>query len=1268
MQNYFVAFKSYRLVVKEQNQSISLQKTKNEILALTGNFFTKSLLQSHFFHFAFCICVLLMPFQSYSQLYGYWKFNEGAGTTTSDFSKNNLTGTLQGSSPPGWSIDGGRTGAVGDHALIFGETNAFSRVQVPIPIDVSAITDKFTFAFWVYETGNSNYGHIFVTTNDGANRSWLWQTENLVGGDQAYIWSTVNAAWQKPLGYTNPNNVWKHYTVTYDASLGSNQLKRYVDGVLAAEYTVTGSPNFPVFNTLYLGGWTALNSGIIGKLDDMVIFRSVEDPVAIMNGTHQELVNLISTNEALDISAASATLGGSIISNGEINISERGIVWSTSASPTTSDNKVAIGAGEGSFAQTISVVQGQTIYVRAYSINEFGTGYGNQITFTTPSNTASAPRLYTESASLALRADNDFAVFLGDDNNVTSLFYQNNVDWPTQISAAATLDLVKSLNDTYIYVVALGGGGTEDFGGRINGQDITTITGSQRAISRLSAPSVTQDGYLLIDEFLSGKTNESVTNGTYNVQLADLQSALDGAVWGSAVSTGAGSGIPPNHKTTGVSAELTGRAWGFPSETTVVFRYPSSTIFSPIEDLTNQPSYESVKIFFKVPSNTGGSPITGYVVQYRLAGSSTVWTTGVSSVCPGGNQPCLDVTGLESGVNYEFRIAATNANGTGLYSSVFELTTLETHVWQGLINDLGDISGNWDNGLPPADAKIKIPASAPVMPVFQSSYRAGNIEIENGASLSLAPGTALTFAPGKGASGNGKIILKSDANGDGSIGRLHSTNFVDVPVVQERFVAGNHRAFRFFSHPYTTAVPLSVVANVIDITGSGGSANGFTDTDTNNPSAFRFSPISSNGSGTGEDAGWIPFTTTSETIARWEAIRILFRGSKGQANSLLDGAYTPDPVTIEWEGTINQGAQIIPLVGQLRIAGPPAVYSDWNLVGNPFPSAIDLTGATHSISNGLDYAVWRPRVGNGPALNLVPGAGRGGLYVQEPLSTGSIIIPSGGGFFIRAGGTSATLTIPEPAKTTATTAQITNVLRQSNEGSKYGANTLQIQLSDGEEYLDRVLLFLNAANKAGLELEDAPKMANPAINFFTVSNDNWALAIDRRAYSSKEGENRIPLHILAPNFKYTLSLPDFDMEEGISLRLYDRFKDEYINLNQNTSYNFEVTADPKSKGHRFDLVMGVEVITSLETVSNRFQAFILPNPAQEQVRISIQKPDNLADTNIRLVSMTGVVLRNEKLLADSTDLDINLTELSKGIYLVEITHGTERIVKRLIVK
>ena len=544
-----------------------------------------------------------------------------------------------------------------------------------------------------------------------------------------------------------------------------------------------------------------------------------------------------------------------------------------------------------------------------------------------------------------------------------------------------------------------------------------------------------------------------------------------------------------------------------------------------------------------------------------------------------------------------------------------------------------------------------------IMPVYDALYYSDMTHV------TMAPTFTLTFAAGKGATGDGKIILKSDATGDASIGDLTGAGSIAVAVQQERFLAGGNRAFRFFSHPYTTAVPLSVVATEIDITGVGGSVNGFTTTSTNAPSAFRFDPTA--GDGDDNDGGWSAFTSTSQTIGRHEAIRILFRGSKGQANSLLDdGSYTPDPVTIEWEGTINQGTQNIGLVG----VAAGLEFSDWNLVGNPFPSAIDLSAAGVSHSGGIvDYAVWRPRQSYTGDFSLIAGSGRGGAYLQEPINAASAKIPSGGGFFIRAGGTSATLTIPEPAKTSVTPAEISNVLRMEDVPSRYGQNTLQIALEADNDFVDRVLVFLGNEYNLTRELQDAPKMANPLVNFFTVSEDDWALAIDRRPYIEQEDENRIPLHILAPNFKYTLSLPDFDIEEGRTLRLYDRFTEEYITLQKGTSYDFEVTADPKSKGHRFDIVMGIEVITSINPTNPRFQAFLLPNPAQEQVRISIQKPDHVAETSVRIVSMTGSEVRSEKLTAETSELDINLSQLSKGLYLVEITHGTERIVKRLIV-
>ncbi|MFZ6665689.1 hypothetical protein, partial [Peijinzhouia sedimentorum] len=308
------------------------------------------------------------------------------------------------------------------------------------------------------------------------------------------------------------------------------------------------------------------------------------------------------------------------------------------------------------------------------------------------------------------------------------------------------------------------------------------------------------------------------------------------------------------------------------------------------------------------------------------------------------------------------------------------------YTWTGSTDSDGGEAGNWDNGLPPAGSDIVIPEGATPYPVFDFDFEAGDITIGNNATFTMAPGFTLTFAAGKGATGDGKIILKSDGTGDASIGDLTGAGSIAVAVQQERFLAGGNRAFRFFSHPYTTAVPLSVVATAIDITGVGGSANGFTTTATNAPSAFRFDPLNADGN-EDNDGGWEAFTSISQTIDPHEAIRILFRGSKGQASSLLDdGSYTPDPVTIEWEGTINQGTQNIALVG----VASGLEFSDWNLVGNPFPSAIDLSaaGVTHT-AGVVDYAVWRPRQTYTGDFSLIAGSGRGGAYLQEPITTAS---------------------------------------------------------------------------------------------------------------------------------------------------------------------------------------------------------------------------------------------------------------------------------------
>lgn len=74
----------------------------------------------------------------------------------------------------------------------------------------------------------------------------------------------------------------------------------------------------------------------------------------------------------------SATIiGGTIISDGGLQIIDRGFCWNTIGNPTLSDNFVSLGAGSDTFSTTLTGLEPNTCYyVLAYATNLAGTGYG----------------------------------------------------------------------------------------------------------------------------------------------------------------------------------------------------------------------------------------------------------------------------------------------------------------------------------------------------------------------------------------------------------------------------------------------------------------------------------------------------------------------------------------------------------------------------------------------------------------------------------------------------------------------------------------------------------------------------------------------------------------------------------------------------------------------------------------------------------------------------------------------------------------------------
>jgi hypothetical protein len=275
---------------------------------------------------------------------------------------------------------------------------------------------------------------------------------------------------------------------------------------------------------------------------------------------------------------------------------------------------------------------------------------------------ATVPSAPVIGGSIRILADNDFALLAGDENNVTRMILQNDVVWMDQAANATTYAINLNGGETYLYLLAMGGGGGEDIGGLLNGVDITTIAsgvnGIQRAVGRTGG--TLQDGFLLIDTFLSdwssvgfsGNTATNVEWGKYAAPIGGIQTALTGATWGN----------PAARQNGGVGGSVTGYGYSVPSSRAVMFRFRSTSLGEGFVVAGEK----SASVSWVAPTSDGGSALLDYTVTAYNALTNVA--TGNVCTTPNGTTRTCTVTGLTNGVAYYFKISARNAMGSGAQS------------------------------------------------------------------------------------------------------------------------------------------------------------------------------------------------------------------------------------------------------------------------------------------------------------------------------------------------------------------------------------------------------------------------------------------------------------------------------------------------------------------------------------------------------------------------------------------------------------------------
>ena len=100
--------------------------------------------------------------------------------------------------------------------------------------------------------------------------------------------------------------------------------------------------------------------------------------------TLEKLLPVVTTTEVTGITCFTAVSGGEVTFDGNVEVTARGICWSTTQTPTIEDNKTNNGSGVGTYTYKMTNLELNTkYYVRAYATNEVGTFYGEEVSFTT---------------------------------------------------------------------------------------------------------------------------------------------------------------------------------------------------------------------------------------------------------------------------------------------------------------------------------------------------------------------------------------------------------------------------------------------------------------------------------------------------------------------------------------------------------------------------------------------------------------------------------------------------------------------------------------------------------------------------------------------------------------------------------------------------------------------------------------------------------------------------------------------------------------------
>lgn len=570
--------------------------------------------------------------------------------------------------------------------------------------------------------------------------------------------------------------------------------------------------------------------------------------------------------------------------------------------------------------------------------------------------------------------------------------------------------------------------------------------------------------------------------------------------------------------------------------------------------------------------------------------------------------PTFANAGGTSAVDYIPSTLLPAATGTGVTTDYGGSTRSEsspemgawekntTLHWEGLESQVWSDYLNWEErSAPLASSNVIIDHSDQYYPYIdrESSDPAtcNNLTIQTGATLHIPPLTALTVnGTLTNNAGNSGLVINSDETGTGSL--IQSSASVGATV--ERYITGSatltDNMYHFVSIPVNIAGPTS---------------NLFLGSYLYKLDATQIDPNNSNYYGLWVNLG----TSTTTPLSCNSGYMIYYPGAWNHyifTGNLNTGTFSP---TVSYGGTYT-----------------------FNLVPNPYPSAINWGSSGGWIKNNIGATAWIWNANNGNYSTL----------------SGTSYVPVGQAFIVLTTG-SPVLTMNNNACVHSDQAFYKSTL----------ANTLQIS-AQANNYYDETFVAFN--NAAGPDFD-------PQIDGFKL----WGLEDAPQLWTEK-GEFRLSINQLPPPSASLIVPLDFKtshagevslqfsgiegFDPSLPIRLRDHLNGSMTDLRQNSSYVF--AHDPSNSEQRFSLVFGYpDGINSVNASDGK--AFILNG------KIYMDIPSMQGhEVTITLYDVLGKVIHSQ---VNTIDGMISMeAPITHGIYIVHVSSKDRNFISKIIDK